>query len=98
MIFCDSDDRIEDDFVEVHYKIINTKSTDMVCSGIYRNFYKDGNLQKSEVAGVPQDLYIDKENLDKYLKYILETMEGPFLSSCMKIYLMNLLKQSEKKK
>lgn len=95
MIFCDSDDRIEDDFVEVHYKIINTKSTDMVCSGIYRNFYKDGNLQKSEVAGVPQDLYIDKENLDKHLKYILETMEGPFLSSCMKIYKSEIIKKNK---
>ncbi|WP_418586096.1 glycosyltransferase family 2 protein [Intestinibacter sp.] len=95
IIFCDSDDRIEDDFVEVHYQIINSQNVDIVCSGIYRNFYKDGNLQKSEIAGVPQNLYIDKGNLDKYLKYILETMEGPFLSSCMKIYKSEVIKKNK---
>lgn len=94
IMFCDSDDWIENDYIESHYDNIITKCVDIVHSGIYRNFYKNDILKKNEAAGVSSGLYIHKNDLHRYLEYVLETMEGPFLSSYAKIYKSDIIKNN----
>ncbi|MDU6983133.1 MAG: glycosyltransferase family 2 protein [Terrisporobacter othiniensis] len=94
IIFCDSDDWIENDYVEVLYNEIINNNTDAVYCGIYRDVYKDRRLIKNEASGVSRNMYIEKQNLDKYLKYIFETMLGPFLASWGKIYDTKIIKEN----
>lgn len=94
IMFCDSDDWLENDYIESHYNNMISKNVDIVHSGIYRNFYKNNILKKNEAAGVSSELYIQKSDLHKYLEYILETMEGPFLTSYAKIYKSDIIKNN----
>lgn len=95
IIFCDSDDWIEKEFIEILYRNIKENNCDIVYSGVYRDFYYDDKKIQNEVAGISEEKYIKIENLQENLEYIMRTMSGPFLSPWGKLYKADIIRNNK---
>ena len=95
IMFCDSDDWMEYDCIQLLYhKIVDTDS-DIIYSGIYREEYFNGRKVKDKVSGISKELCLNIDELNNYLEYILNSIESPFMSPCAKLYRAQIIKSNK---
>ncbi|SCH19957.1 glycosyltransferase family 2 protein [Romboutsia sp. 1001713B170207_170306_H8] len=97
IMFCDSDDWIESDCIEKLYSKIKDSNADIIYSGVYREEYTNGKKIQDKVSGVSEEIFIKKEDFDKYLDYIIESIKSPFLSPCAKLYNASIIRNNNLK-
>ncbi len=95
IMFCDSDDWIESDCIEVLYNKIVKFDSDIIYSGIYREEYFNTEKVKDKVSALSNELYLNINELSGYLEYILNSIESPFLSPCAKLYRTNIIRENK---
>lgn len=95
IMFCDSDDWIESDCIEVLYNKIVKFDSDIIYSGIYREEYFNGKKVKDKVSTLSNELYLNINELSDYLEYILNSIESPFLSPCAKLYRKSIIRENK---
>ena len=55
IMFCDSDDWIEEECLEnLYYKFIQDKNTDIIFSGIYKDFYFNDKKIMNKIEGISE--------------------------------------------
>ena len=95
IMFCDSDDWIEEECLEnLYYKFIQDKNTDIIFSGIYKEFYFNDKKIMNKIEGISEELNIDLTELDLYLKYIYESFLELLQSPCAKLYSNKIIKNN----
>ena len=94
LMFCDSDDWIEYDCIEVLYAKITKVDADIIYSGIYREEYFNGKRVKDKISGLSRELCLNLNELENYLEYIINSMESPFLSPCAKLYRGSIIREN----
>lgn len=94
IMFCDSDDWMENNCVEVLYNKISTFDTDIIYSGVYREEYLNNVKIKDKVSAVSQELHLNVSELYNYLEYIINSIESPFLSPWAKIYRGDIIRNN----
>lgn len=95
IMFCDSDDWIDSELLyKLYCKTKENHMCDIVYSGVYKDVYdKNDNKVKTITVGVSDELYLEKKYLAKELKYIFETIPGPFLAPWAKLYKLEIIKR-----
>lgn len=94
IMFCDSDDWMENNCVEVLYNKISKFDTDIIYSGVYREEYLNNVKIKDKVSGVSQELHLNVSELYNYLEYIINSIESPFLSPWAKLYRGDIIRNN----
>lgn len=95
IMFCDSDDWIESDCIEVLYNKIIKFDTDIIYSGVYREEYLNDVKVKDKVSGISQDISLNINELNNYFEYIINSIESPFLSPWAKLYKGKIIKENK---
>lgn len=95
LMFCDSDDWIEEDLLESLYREIEINKSDIIYSGSYRDIYYKGIKIQNKTNAVSENIKVDLMNFDKYLEYMIETIPGPFLSPWAKLYRLDIVKENK---
>jgi glycosyltransferase involved in cell wall biosynthesis len=79
IVFVDSDDRINDTFLEDHYALIQRNEADLSISGLQMETWDEGKIASLEYYGGKDQLYTVKELLDaKEIDYPTICISGPW--------------------
>ena len=95
IMFCDSDDWMEYDCIEVLYNKIIKVDADIIYSGVYREEYYNDVKVKDKISGVSQEIYLNISELYNYFEYIINSIESPFLSPWAKLYRSEIIKENK---
>lgn len=94
IMFCDSDDWIEHNMLEILYDNIEKKKTDIIFSGFYGDLYIDNNLYKSVSEGISFDINSNIVGFNKLFIYIFNTSRTALQSPWAKLFKTEIIKKN----
>lgn len=94
IMFCDSDDYIESNMLDILYKNIKQNNADISICGCFWDMYNGEELTKTIICGYSNNIDDYISNMGKYFKYMFSTSSILLQSPWCKLYKSKIIKQN----
>ena len=95
IMFCDSDDWIEENTLELLYNSIEKNNSDVVFSGFYGDLFLNNRIYKSVTESISSDISCNVKELNNIFIYLFNTSRTAMQSPWAKLFKRDIIENND---